>query len=47
MLNKVPLLDLSNIRKVKDFKYWYIYSKKLEDAIKILRQKIRDNEVFN
>ncbi len=37
---KVPNLDLSNLKQVKDYKDWYQYSKKLEDAIKLLRERI-------
>jgi hypothetical protein len=32
---------------VKDFKDWYTYSKKLEDAIRLLRERIRDIEIEN
>ena len=37
---KVPGLDLSNLKPVKDYKDWYGYSKKLEEAMKLLREKI-------
>lgn len=36
----VPGLDFSNLKQVKDFKDWYSYAKKLEDAIRLLREKI-------
>jgi hypothetical protein len=36
----VPNLDLSKLKNVKDYKEWYHYSKKLEDAIKLLRERI-------
>lgn len=38
--SKVPGLDFSNLKQVKDFKDWYSYAKKLEDAIRLLREKI-------
>ena len=41
---KVPGLDFSNLKQVRDFKDWYSYSKKLEDAIRLLREKIREVE---
>ncbi len=44
---KVPKLDFSNLRQVKEFKDWYSYSKKLEDAIMLLRERIRDLEKDN
>ena len=34
---KVPGLDFSNLKHVKDYKDWYAYAKKLEDAISLLR----------
>lgn len=37
---KVPGLDFSHLKSVKDFKDWYSYAKKLEDAIRLLREKI-------
>ena len=37
---RVPGLDLSNLKPVKDYKDWYAYSKKLEEAMKLLREKI-------
>lgn len=43
----VPRLDLSGVTQVKEFKDWYAYSKKLEDAIKLLREKIRSMEAAN
>ena len=36
----VPELDFSNLKQIKDYKDWYSYSKKLEDAIRLLREKI-------
>jgi len=32
---------------VKDYKDWYSYAKKLEDAIRLLRERIRDLENEN
>ena len=43
----MPGLDFSHLKQVKDFKDWYSYSKKLEDAIRLLREKIRDLEKDN
>ena len=40
----IPALDLSTLKNVKDFKDWYGYSQKLEDAIRLLREK---NEVLD
>lgn len=34
---KVPGLDFSNLKHVKDYKDWYAYAKKLEDALTLLR----------
>jgi len=34
---KVPGLDFSNLKHVKDYKDWYVYAKKLEDALSLLR----------
>lgn len=45
--SRVPGLDFSNLKQVKDFKDWYSYSKKLEDAIRLLREKIRELEISN
>lgn len=35
----IPQLDLSTLKNVKDFKDWYGYSQKLENAIRLLREK--------
>lgn len=35
----IPSLDLSTLKNVKDFKDWYGYSQKLENAIRLLREK--------
>lgn len=35
----IPALDLSTLKNVKDFKDWYGYSQKLENAIRLLREK--------
>jgi hypothetical protein len=43
----VPGLDFSNLKQVKDYKDWYSYSKKLEDAIRLLREKIKYIEQEN
>lgn len=38
----VPSLDLSGLNHIaKDYKHWYQYSKKLEDAVKLLNEKIK------
>ena len=36
----VPTLDFSNLKTVKEYKDWFGYSKKLENAISLLREKI-------
>ncbi|CDW73835.1 UNKNOWN [Stylonychia lemnae] len=46
----VPILDLSNLNQNKNYKNWYSYSKKLEDVVKILREKIQlleENQITN
>ena len=35
----IPALDLSTLKNVQDFKDWYGYSQKLENAIRLLREK--------
>ena len=35
----IPALDLSTLKNVKDYKDWYGYSQKLENAIRLLREK--------
>ena len=35
----IPSLDLSTLKNVKEFKDWYGYSQKLENAIRLLREK--------
>lgn len=35
----IPSLDLSTLKNVKDYKDWYGYSQKLENAIRLLREK--------
>lgn len=37
--SKVPSLDFSNLKHIKD-NDWYAYSKKLEDVIQVLRDKV-------
>jgi predicted RNase H-like nuclease (RuvC/YqgF family) len=44
---QVPSLDFSNMKMIKDYKDWYSYSKKLEDAITLLREKINQLEQEN
>ena len=44
---RVPGLDFSNLKHVKEYKDWYVYAKKLEDALSLLRQKIKDLEEEN
>jgi hypothetical protein len=34
---RVPGLDFSNLKHVKEYKDWYAYAKKLEDALSLLR----------
>jgi hypothetical protein len=36
----VPTLDFTNLKSVKEYKDWFGYSKKLESAISLLREKI-------
>jgi hypothetical protein len=36
----VPSLDFTNLKSVKEYKDWFGYSKKLESAISLLREKI-------
>ena len=36
----IPTLDFSNLKTVKEYKDWFGYSKKLENAISLLREKI-------
>eukprot|EP00347_Sterkiella_histriomuscorum_P010894 403374515 len=43
----VPELDFSQLKQIKDYKDWYSYSKKLEDAIRLLRDKINHMEDEN
>lgn len=40
----MPGLDFSNLKHVKDYKDWYAYAKKLEDALTLLRQRITELE---
>ena len=40
----VPKLDFSNLKTVKEYKDWYGYSQKLENAIGLLREKIEGLE---
>lgn len=42
--NKVPNLDFSKLKHVKEFKDWYSYAKKLEEAIRLLREKMSVTE---
>ena len=41
---KIPALDFSNLRQGREYKDWYSYAKKLESAIKLLRERISDME---
>ena len=36
----VPSLDLSGLKNVKEYKDWYGYSQKLENCIRLLREKV-------
>ena len=40
----IPALDLSTLKNVKEFKDWYGYSQKLENAIRLLREKTEAQE---
>jgi hypothetical protein len=46
-IRRVPGLDFSNLKHVKDYKDWYAYAKKLEDALSLLRQSIKSLEDEN
>lgn len=35
----IPALDLSGLKNVKEYKDWYGYSQKLENCIRLLREK--------
>ena len=41
---RVPGLDFSNLKHVKEYKDWYAYAKKLEDALSLLRYRIKELE---
>ena len=43
----MPGLDFSNLKHVKEYKDWYAYAKKLEDALSLLRQRIAQLESEN
>ena len=36
----VPSLDFTQLKQVKEYKDWYGYSQKLENAIRLLREKV-------
>jgi len=36
----VPKLDFHHLKKVKEYKDWYSYASKLEDSIKLLRDRM-------
>lgn len=36
----IPQLDFTNLKNVKEYKDWYGYSQKLENAIRLMREKI-------
>ena len=42
----VPSLDLSSLKNVKEYKDWYGYSQKLENAIRLMREKIESLENY-
>jgi hypothetical protein len=41
--SKVPSLDFSNLKHIKE-NDWYAYSKKLEEVIDVLRNKVAELE---
>ena len=43
----VPSLDFSNLKNVKEYKDWFGYSQKLENAIRLLREKVDSLENHN
>ena len=47
----IPKLNLSKVKKIREYKEWNVYAKKLEDSVKILRRRIisleNDNELLN
>jgi len=43
-MTPVPALDFSNLKNVKEYKDWYAYSQKLENAIQLLREKVESLE---
>jgi hypothetical protein len=36
----VPSLDFTALKQVKEYKDWYGYSQKLENAIRLLKEKV-------
>ena len=40
----IPALDLSGLKNVKEYKDWYGYSQKLENCIRLLREKTEGQE---
>ena len=40
----IPSLDFSNLKNVKEYKDWYGYSQKLENAIRLMRERIASLE---
>lgn len=47
----IPKLNLNKVKKIREYKEWNTYAKKLEDSVKILRKRIvsleNDNELLN
>jgi hypothetical protein len=47
----VPKLNLNKVKKIKEYKEWNMYAKKLEESVKILRSRIialeNDNDMLN
>lgn len=44
---RVPGLDFTQLKHIKDYKEWYSYAKKLEDALSLLRKRINQLEDEN
>ena len=40
----VPSLDFTALKQVKEYKDWYAYSQKLENATRLLRERVENLE---
>jgi len=40
----LPSLDFTALKQVKEYKDWYAYSQKLENATRLLREKVEGLE---